>query len=82
MHSINNEKGNEYPDLVNEILLKVQALIMKSIMKALNILNEIFNETAQHQLWNIQWNHTALIMKNAMKAPNTPNEIFNESAQH
>ena len=38
------------PDLVNEILLKVQALIMKHIMKALNILNEIFNETAQHQL--------------------------------
>ena len=32
------------PDLVNEILLKAQALIMKSIMKALNIFNEIFNE--------------------------------------
>ena len=66
------------PDLVNEILLKVQALIMKSIMKALNILNE----TAQHQLWNIQWKDTALIMKNIMKAPNIPNKIFNERIQH
>ena len=66
------------PDVVNDILLKAQALIMRSIVKALDIPNEIFNETAQHQLWNIQWNHTALIMKNAMKAPNTPNE----SAQH
>ena len=36
------------PDLVNEILLKVQALIMKSIMKAPNNPNEIFNESVQH----------------------------------
>ena len=55
------------PDLVNEILLKAQALIMKSIMKALNILNEIFNETAQHWLWKMQ-KHPILLMKYSMKA--------------
>ena len=48
------------PDLVNEILLKAQALIMKSIMKTLNILMkhsmklhsinyEIFNEIKRQQ---------------------------------
>ena len=38
------------PDVVNDILLKAQALIMRSIVKAFDIPNEIFNETAQHQL--------------------------------